>query len=74
MKIITLTIIVILFALFILLFVYIYILCNQLDEYDNEHNFRRKEKGYKENNSFVEDLYHQEKYQNFLKYGKKKNK
>lgn len=74
MKIITLTIIVILFALFILLFVYIYILCNQLDEYDNEHNFRRKEKGYKKNNSFVEDLYHEEKYQNFLKHGKEKNK
>jgi multisubunit Na+/H+ antiporter MnhC subunit len=56
MKIITLTIIVILFALFILLFVYIYILCNQLDEYDNEHNFRRKEKDYKENNSFIEEV------------------
>jgi uncharacterized protein YxeA len=56
MKIITLTIIVILLALFILLFVYIYILCNQLDEYDNEHNFRRKEKDYKENNSFIEEV------------------
>jgi uncharacterized membrane protein SpoIIM required for sporulation len=56
MKIITLTIIVILFALFILLFVYIYILCNQLDEYENEHNFRRKEKDYKENNSFIEEV------------------
>jgi uncharacterized protein YxeA len=56
MKTIALTIIVILFALFILLFVYIYILYNQLDKYDNEHNFRRKEKDYKENNSFIEEV------------------
>jgi uncharacterized protein YpmS len=74
MKTIALTIIVILLALFILLFVYIYILCDQLKEYDNEHNFRRKEKGYKENNSFVEDLYHEEKYQNFIKHDKRKSK
>jgi len=74
MKTIALTIIVILLALFILLFVYIYILCNQLDKYDNEHNFRRKEKGYKENNSFVEDLYHEERYQNWLKHDKRKGK
>jgi uncharacterized membrane protein SpoIIM required for sporulation len=68
MKIITLTIIVILFALFILLFVYIYILCNQLDEYDNEHNFRRKEKGYKENNLFLDEINKSnKKYQNSIK-------
>ena len=68
MKIITLTIIVILLALFILLFVYIYILCNQLDEYDNEHNFRRKEKGYKENNLFLDEINKSnKKYQNSIK-------
>lgn len=52
----------------------IHTLCKTFDKVDNEHNFRRKEKGYKKNNSFVEDLYHEEKYQNFLKHGKKKNK
>jgi uncharacterized protein YxeA len=74
MKTIALTIIVILLALFILLFVYIYILCDQLKEYDNEHNFRKKEKGYKENNSFIEDIEKEEKYLNWLKDGKRKGK
>ena len=41
--------------MFILVFMYIYILCNQLEEYENEHNFRRKEKEYKENNSFINE-------------------
>jgi len=74
MKIIVLTIIVVLFILFISIFAYLYVLYNSISDYENEHNFRRREKEYKENNSFVEDLYHEEKYQNFLKNGKKKNK
>ena len=55
MKILILSTIVILFIMFILVFMYIYILCNQLEEYENEHNFRRKEKEYKENNSFINE-------------------
>jgi hypothetical protein len=74
MKILVLTIIVVLFILFISIFAYLYVLYNSISDYENEHNFRRREKEYKENNSFVEDLYHEEKYQNFLKHGKKKNK
>lgn len=74
MKILILSAIVILFILFILVFVYIYILCNQVEEYYNEHNFRRKEKGYKENNSFIEDLEKEEKYLNWLKDDKRKSK
>ena len=56
MKILILSAIVILFILFILVFVYIYILCNQVEEYENEHNFRRKEKNYKENNYFLDEI------------------
>jgi hypothetical protein len=74
MKTIALTIIFILSIIVILLFAYIYILTESIGKYDNEHNFRRKEKGYKANNSFVEDLYHEEKYQNFIKHDKRKSK
>lgn len=74
MKILIISAIVILFILFILVFMYIYMLCNQVEEYDNEYNFRRKEKDYKENNSFIEDLEKEEKYLNWLKDGKRKIK
>jgi predicted Holliday junction resolvase-like endonuclease len=74
MKTIALTIIVILSIIVILLFAYIYILTESIGKYDNEHNFRRKEKGYKENNSFVEELYREEKYQNFIKHDNRKSK
>lgn len=32
---------------------YIYILCSQFEEYENEHNFRKHEKNYKPNESFL---------------------
>jgi uncharacterized protein YxeA len=74
MKTIALTIIFILSIIVILLFAYIYILTESIGKYDNEHNFRRKEKGYKENNSFIEDIEKEEKYLNWLKDGKRKSK
>jgi uncharacterized protein YxeA len=74
MKTIALTIIVVLSIIVILLFIYIYILTESIGKYDNEHNFRRKEKGYKENNSFIEDIEKEEKYLNWLKDGKRKSK
>lgn len=43
----------ILFGLLILVFLYIYILCSQFEEYENEHNFRKYEKNYKPNESFL---------------------
>jgi uncharacterized protein YxeA len=73
MKTIALTIIVILSIIVISLFIYIYYLTDGIGKCDRT-NFIRKEKGYKENNSFVEDLYHEEKYQNWLKDGKRKGK
>lgn len=76
-EIIVFTIIGVLFGLLILVFLYISILYKYLDVYDsyeNEHNFRRKEKEYKENNSFIEDLEKEEKYLNWLKDGKRKIK
>jgi len=56
MKIIVFIIIAILFILFLSVFAYIYILTESMNEYYNESNFRRKEKDYKENNSFIEGI------------------
>lgn len=68
-EIIVFTIIGVLFGLLILVFLYISILYKYLDVYDgyeNEHNFRRKEKEYKENNSFIEDIEKDERFKDFI--------